>query len=57
MVAYKKGDVYVCSDPKCNIEVTVTKGCTEESCPVCEPMTCCGKRMTKKKIMIKKKNT
>ncbi|MGD0329004.1 MAG: hypothetical protein ABSB40_00995 [Nitrososphaeria archaeon] len=49
MVAYKKGDVYVCSDPKCNIEVTVTKGCTEESCPVCEPLTCCGKRMTKKK--------
>lgn len=48
MVTYKKGDVYVCDHPDCDIEVTVTKGCTEESCPTCGPLICCEKPMVKK---------
>jgi hypothetical protein len=48
MVTYKKGDVYVCDHPGCDIEVTVTKGCTETACPNCEPIMCCGKAMIKK---------
>jgi hypothetical protein len=48
MPEYKKGDVYVCADPSCTIEVTVTKGCTKEACPVCGPLICCDKPMVKK---------
>jgi len=49
MATYKKGEVYVCDDPECDIEVTITKGCAEEYCPSCEPLMCCGKPMVKKK--------
>lgn len=49
MVSYKQGDVYVCDDPKCDIEVTVSKGCTEALCPNCGPLICCDKPMVKKK--------
>ena len=48
MAEYKNGDVYACADPSCQIEVTVTKGCTEEECPVCGPLICCDKPMIKK---------
>jgi hypothetical protein len=48
MVTYKKGDIYVCDHPACDIEVTVSKGCTDTSCPNCEPIMCCGKPMRKK---------
>jgi hypothetical protein len=43
---YKKGDVYGCAESGCGLEVTVTKGCM---CEGCNPLTCCGRPMVKKK--------
>jgi len=43
---YKKGDVYGCAEPECDLEVAVTKACV---CEGCSPLTCCGKPMVKKK--------
>jgi hypothetical protein len=43
---YKKGDVYVCAESMCGLEVTVTKPCV---CEKCSPLSCCGKPMVKKK--------
>jgi hypothetical protein len=54
MTEYKNGDVYACADPSCHIEVTVTKGCTEEECPTCGPLICCDKPMIKKSSAKKK---
>jgi len=43
---YKKGDVYVCAESMCDLEVSVTKPCV---CEKCSPLSCCGKPMVKKK--------
>lgn len=47
-MAFKQGEVYQCSDPKCGCEVTVTKaprlGCGGTNNPTC----CCGKEMKRK---------
>ncbi len=57
MREYKEGDIYVCTDPSCQIEVTITKGCTEEECQkTCGTLICCDKPMIKKGRRIMKKN-
>ena len=47
MPEYKEGDVYTCAEQNCEVEVTVTKGCTGDKCPVTSLM-CCDKPMVKK---------
>jgi hypothetical protein len=42
---YKKGDMYVCAESKCDLHVTVTKSCV---CENCSPLSCCGRPMVKK---------
>lgn len=52
---YRKGDVYVCCDPSCGMEIMINKGCTGESCSDCGPLLCCDKPMVKKSDAPKKK--
>jgi hypothetical protein len=48
MSEYKQGEVYRCADPSCNMEVTINKACTGDSCTDCAPLMCCDKPMMKK---------
>lgn len=48
MTEYKKGDVYTCADPSCQIEITVSKSCTGKECSISGPLICCDKPMIKK---------
>ncbi len=47
MSEYKQGEVYRCSDPNCNMEVTVNRSCEGDTCTECS-LTCCDKPMVKK---------
>jgi len=47
MPEYRKDEVYRCADPTRNIEVTVNRGCTGESCSTCGPLICCDKPMVR----------
>ena len=53
MDEYRKGEVYVCSDPSCGMEVTINRGCTGEACSNCGPLICCDRPMVKKSKMRK----
>jgi hypothetical protein len=48
MAKYEEGEVYTCTDPDCQVEITITKGCTGEKCPT-GPLICCDKPMVKKR--------
>jgi hypothetical protein len=47
-MSLKQGEVYVCKDPKCGCEITVTKGAAASCTGTAAPRCCCGKDMAKK---------
>lgn len=47
-MALKEGEVYVCPDPDCGCEITVTKGAKPGAGGDEPPRCCCGKPMQKK---------
>lgn len=47
-MAFKKGDVYRCSDEQCGCEITVTHSASPDCRGNQNPRCCCGKEMVKK---------
>ena len=47
-MSLKKGEVFVCPDPKCGAEVTVSKSAASTCAGTVVPRCCCGKDMVKK---------
>ncbi len=44
----RHGEVYMCPDPKCGCELTVTKPAPPDCPGTQNPTCCCGKTMQKK---------
>lgn len=47
-MSLKEGEVYVCTDPKCGAEITVSKSAAASCAGTVVPRCCCGKDMVRK---------
>lgn len=47
-MSLKQGETYVCTDPKCGAEITVSKGAAPSCSGTAVPRCCCGKDMVRK---------
>jgi len=48
-MALKQGETYKCPDPKCGVEIKVTRGAEATCKEIRSPRCCCGKDMVLKK--------